>query len=266
MADEAKDEQEPISEDDHNPLKIRPLKTNKSKIKINSMMESNIIPKHPSSVMFCGKSGGGKTMLLLNLLKNKQFYGHYFDLLFLFSETAKEGGDDLYKEHCGAGSPCHIPENHIFQPNAQGLAQLDHIIKTQKKIIKSKGLENAPKILILFDDIAHSSKFLASNQYLLLHIANRHLNISTFSLTQSYVKIPRSCRCQISAIAFFNGGTNTEKLRLSQEHTPGGWNEKQFLSMINHATAEKYGFLFINKHADEKTRYRKNLDTVLQLN
>lgn len=262
----SEDEKNPISEDESNPLKIKPLKTNKSKIKINSMMESHVIPKHPSSVMFCGKSGSGKTMLLLNLLTNKQFYGSYFDLIFLFSETAKSGGDDLYKEHCGANSPCHIPEDHIFEPNAEGLAQLDHIIKTQKKIVKQKGLDYAPKILVLFDDIAHSYKFLASRQYLLLHIANRHLNISTFSLTQSYVKIPRSCRCQVSAIAFFHGGTNTERTRLSEEHTPSGWDEKRFLGMINHACSSKYSFLFINKHDDEKTRYRKNLDTVLQLN
>jgi len=264
MAEEAK---EPTPEpDDGNPLKIRKLKTNKSKIKINPMMESHCVPKHPSSVMFCGKSGSGKTMLLLNLLTNKQFYGSYFDIIFLFSETAQEGGDDLYKEHCGPGSPCHIPEDHIFKPAKEGLAQLDHIVKTKKGIVKKQGLDNAPKLLVLFDDIAHSRRFLASRQYLLLHIANRHLNISTFSLTQSYVKIPRSCRCQVSALMFFHGGTNTEKVRLAAEHTPSGWTEKDFFSMIDHATAEKYSFMHINKHCDMKTRYRKNLDTILQLN
>lgn len=252
-------------DDDSNPLKIKPLKTNKSLIKINALMEEHVIPKHPSSVMFCGKSGSGKTMLLLNLLTNKSMYANYFDMIFLFSETAKEGGDDLYKEHCGENSGCHVKEDYIFQPNKAGLDQLDHIITTQKKIVKDKGLDKSPKILVLFDDIAHSRKFLASRQYLLLHIANRHLNISTFSLTQSYVKIPRSCRCQVSAVIFFHGGTNTEKLRLSQEHTPSGFTEKQFLAMIDHATNEKYGFLYVNKHADRQTRYRKNLDTILRI-
>lgn len=252
-------------DDDGNPLRVRPLKTNKSKIKINDYMKNHQIPKHPSSIMFCGKSGSGKTMLLLNLLSNSSMYGKYFDLIFLFSETAKSGGDDLYKEHCGEGSGCHIAEDHMFKPDKEGLAQLDHIIKTQKEIIKKKGIENSPKILIIFDDIVHSRKFLASNQYLLLHIANRHLNISTFSLSQSYVKIPRSCRCQVSALAFFHGGTNTEKLRLSEEHTPSNWSEKEFLELVDYATKDKYSFLFINKHADMKKRYRKNLDTILEL-
>ena len=248
-----------------NPLAIVPLKTNKSKIKQNSYMDQNIVPKHPSSIMFCGKSGAGKTMLLLNLLKNKEMFGGYFDMIFLFSETAREGGDDLYKVHCGKNSNCHIPEEHIFQPDKEGLSQLDHLIKTQKKIILDRGLDHSPKILVLFDDIAHSRKFLASRQYLLLHIANRHLNISTFSLTQSYVKIPRSCRAQVSAVAFFNGGTNTERLRLSEEHTPSKWTEKEFMELINHATAKKFDFLFINKHAEMADRYRKNLDTILHL-
>jgi hypothetical protein len=252
-------------EPDANILRIRPLKTNKSKIKINSLMQNHQIPKHPSSIMFCGKSGAGKTMLLLNLLDSKEMYGTYFDLIFLFSETAKEGGDDLYQVHCGEDSNSHIPEEHMFRPDKEGLAQLDHIIKTQKEIVKEKGLDKSPKILVIFDDIAHSRKFLASRQYLLLHIANRHLNISTFSLTQSYVKIPRSARCQVSAVAFFHGGTNTERLRLSEEHTPSKWSEKEFMELINHACSNKYDFLFINKHADMKNRYRKNLDTILEL-
>jgi hypothetical protein len=229
-------------------------------------MKNHVIPKHPSSIMFCGASGSGKTSLLLNLLTNPDFYGGYFDLIFLFSETAKEGSDDLYMEHASEDSNCHIPEENMFKPDKEGLAQLDHIIKTQKQIIKKKGIENAPKILVLFDDIAHSRKFLDSKQYLLLHIANRHLNISTFSLTQSYVKIPRSCRCQISALAFFNGSTNTERLRLSEEHTPPKWTEKEFLEMINFATQKKYEFLFINKHANMQERYRHNLDNILELN
>jgi hypothetical protein len=254
-------EPEPVDNDDNDDyLKITPLATDKSKIKVRPTMEAGIVPKHPVSVMFCGKSGMGKTQLLLNLLTKKQFYKDYFDVTFLFSETAKSGADDLYQKHAG------IPDEYMFKPDKEGLEQLDRILKVQKKIIKDKGIAASPKILIIFDDIAHSRKFLASNQYLLLHIANRHFNISTFSLTQSYVKIPRSCRCQVGGIMFFHGATNTEKLRLSEEHTPANHTEKEFLQIIDHATADKYNFLFVNKQADMKQRYRKNLDEILELN
>ena len=49
-------------------LDIKPLKTDKSKIKTTKNMDNGVIPKHPASVMFCGKSGSGKTNLLLTLL------------------------------------------------------------------------------------------------------------------------------------------------------------------------------------------------------
>lgn len=245
---------------DNDFLKVTPLETNKSKIKINTCMECNIIPKHPSSVLFCGKSGAGKTQLLLNLLTKKEFYAGYFDMIFLFSQTAGSGADDLYQEHLPE-----LEEDHMFEPDEDGLAQLDHILETQKKIIKDKGIDKSPKILVLFDDIAHARKFLASKQYLQLHIMNRHYNISTFSLTQSYTKIPRAARSQVSAIVFYHGCTGTEIERLSEEHTPPKWKEKQFKRMVEFAIKDKYSFLYINKHAESKKQYRMNLDTILLL-
>jgi len=242
-------------------LDVVPKKTDKSKIKTTPAMDAHHVPKHPVSMIVNAKSGGGKTQLILHLLGDPALYKNYFDLIFLFSETAKEGCDDLYAKHAD------IPEEHIFAPNKAGLEQLDHIIKTQKAIIKERGsIAKAPKILVIFDDIAHSRKFLASRQYLLLHIANRHFNISTFSLTQSYVKIPRSARCQVGAIMFFNGCTNTEKDHLIEEHCPANHSKKEFLQIIDHATAKKYDFLFINKQAESRRQYRKTLKTVLELN
>jgi len=242
-----------------NLLKITALPTDKSKIKLTENMESNIIPAHPSSVLFCGASGMGKTNLLATLMTKKHFYKGYFDLIFLFSDTAHFGGDDLYQKHMN------IPKEHMFKPNKEGLRQIRHILELQKGIIKQKGIANSPKILILFDDLAHSKKFLASDEYLLLHIANRHFNISAFSLMQSYVKMPRSCRCQVGSVFFFNGATNTEKQRLSEEHTPENYTDKEFLQIIDYAIKDKYNFLFVNKRAPPKQRYRHNLDIVLEL-
>lgn len=239
-------------------LVVKPLKTDKSKIKINDYMRNHIIPIHPASALFCGRSGMGKTQLVLNLLNNRQMYKDYFDIIFLFSATA-EAGDDLYQKHSG------IPERNVFKPDAEGIAQLEHLFKTQQDTIKKKGISKSPKILLIFDDVAHARAFLESPAYLKLHIMNRHFNISTWSLTQSYVKIPRSCRCQVGAIFFFHGATDTEKKRLSQEHTPANLSEKQFVSMIEHATKKKFDFLFINKSAEMDERYRHCMHTILKL-
>jgi len=243
-------------------LKIDALPTDKSDIKINPCMECGIIPKHPSSVMFCGKSGSGKTNLFLNLMTREHFYKDYFDMLFLFSETAGSGGDDLYQRH--------LPElrkDCIFKPDKKGVTQLRKIVNTQKQKIKQGGIASSPKILIIFDDVAHATDFMKSDEYLLLHIANRHLNISCFSLIQSYVKVPRSARCQVSAVMFFAGCTQSEKFRLAAEHCPAGFSEKDFISeIVDPATAERFSFLHINKHCEMSERYRKNLDVILKIN
>ena len=242
-------------------LMMKPLATSKSRIKINPYMEADIIPRHPASILFCGKSGSGKTMTLVNMLKDRNMYGGYFDIIFLFSETASFGGDDIYKKHLGR----ELPSKRMFQPDKEGLKKINKIVELQKDIIEKQGIEKSPKILIIFDDVAHAKELLKSQEYLLLHIANRHLNISTFSLVQSYTKMPRACRCQVSAIMFFHGCTGTEKERLSEEHTPAGFNHKRFLPIIDHAIADKYSFLFINKFAPNKIRHRKGLHEILEL-
>jgi hypothetical protein len=242
-------------------LKIKPLPSNKDGIKINDYMEQGIIPRHPCSFMMVGRSGMGKSNLLVNLLTNPKMYGGFFDIIFLISETADFGGDGIYTDHLAKD----IPKKNMFRPDVEGIEQLKHI-DTQKGLIKKNGITKSPKILIISDDVAHAPKYLSSKEFLLLHIANRHLNISIFTLTQSYVKVPRSCRAQVSAIVFFHGATDSEKIRLSQEHTPSGYTEKEFLSIVNHATAKKYDFLFINKFTPMRVRYRQGLSTILTLN
>ena len=65
-------------------LQISAYETNKSKIKTNTAMDLGYIPKHAASVLIVGRSGSGKTNLLIKLLTEKFFYKDYFDLIFLF--------------------------------------------------------------------------------------------------------------------------------------------------------------------------------------
>jgi len=243
---------------DNDLLKIRPLETDKDDIELNEAMKAKIIPAHAFSALVCGKSGSGKTMMVLNLLTRKEFYAGYFNEIYLVSPTAGEG-DDLYKRHLK------IKPDKIFKPDKEGVEKLQKIIEMQKKDIKMKGMGGCKKVLIIFDDVAHKRKFLASDTYLNLHIANRHYCISCMTLVQSYVKMPRSCRCNCSAIFFMHGCTNTEEKRLCDEHCPTKHSEEEFSQIVSHATALPYDFLYINKQKKMKYRYMKNLDKVLIL-
>ena len=236
----------------NNLLKIIKYDTNKHKIKQTPLMDKNIIPKHASSVVFCGRSGSGKSNLLVNLID--RHYKNYFNLTFFFSPTCYHDDLPQYLD---------IPHNRMFDSNFQG--PLEHIIKVQNQLIKKKGLDKAPKILIIFDDIISQKKFMNSEFFTKMYIQNRHLGISTWVCTQSFNKIPRVCRMQANNLFVF-AGNGSEMEILAQEFTPPHTKKKDFENLIKHATKERYNFLHINMREPPETRYRKNLDVILNIN
>lgn len=246
----------------NNKLKIVKFSTNKHKIPQRQIMEDNIIPQHPSSVIFNGRSGSGKSNLIVNLLTRPEFYGRtkedepksqYFDLIFLFSPTAKNDDLPQYLE---------IPDSRTFDENFD--APLEHIIRTQKNIIEKNGLDSAPKILIIFDDIQSQKKFMNSPNFTKMFIQNRHHGISTWVACQSFTRLPRVLRLQANALFIFpSSGSETEIL--AAEFTPPNTSRRQFETLIQHATRERFSFLFINMREPPDQRYRKNLDTILTI-
>lgn len=238
-------------------LCIVPFKTNKQKIKQRPLMKQGVIPKHPASVIFNGRSGSGKSNLIINLLTRPEFYGppedSYFDIIYLFSPTAES--DDL-PEYLG------LPEKRIFLNF--DLPALNDIIKTQENLIKKKGILKSPKILLLLDDIQSDSKFLRSKEIKRCFIQNRHLNISTWLAGQSFKLTPRCCRLQAMNVIYFPG-SGSEIECLCEEFTPPRMSKKEFQKIINYATKDRYNFLHIAMNEAPKTRFRKNLDEILEL-
>jgi hypothetical protein len=254
----------PEVKDKKNILKILPYPTNKNKIKQRPFMKENIIPRHSSSVIFNGRSGSGKSNLLINLLTRPEFYGRtkpsneksqYFDLIFLFSPTA-DGGDDLVKF-------LKIPDKRIFTKPEPSI--LDNILKTQKDLIASKGIEKSPKILIIFEDIqSNAGGILNSPSFLKCFIQARHLNVSTFLLGQSWTKTPRACRLQANNIFFFPSSGSEVEL-LVKEFCPPHTDKKDFQKLVERATTDRYNFLHINMREPPEERFRHNLDKILTI-
>jgi hypothetical protein len=246
-------------------LKILVYKTNKEDIKRRPLQEQNIIPAHPFRLILNGRSGSGKSMNLINMLTRPHFYGRtdkkdpksgYFDLVFLFSPTA-EGGDDL-TDHLD------LPTNRIITDEDLFFPQLDHILKIQKGIIEKNGLLKSPKILLIFDDCQSAQKFLNSPNFIKIFIAGRHYNISSIACGQSWTKFPRAVRLQASNIMLYPSSGSEVDL-LTEEYTPPNKSKSDMRRLVAHATAEPFNFLHINNQVPIKDRYRKNLDTVLNI-
>jgi hypothetical protein len=244
-----------------NPLEIVAYPTNKHKIPQRPLMEADIIPRHPSAVIFNGKSGSGKTNLMVNLMSRPEFYGRqnqkdkkssYFDVVFLFSPTAN-GGDDLVRF-------LNIPKKRII--NNFDKNKLDKILDLQDSIVSDKGLDKSPKMLIIFEDIQSDAKFMNTKSFIRCYIQGRHMNISTFLCGQSWTLTPRKCRLQANNIFFFPS-SNSEIEILNSEFCPPHTSKTQFLDMVKHATENPYNFLHINMRKPPNERYRHNLDTIL---
>lgn len=234
-------------------LKIKKMPTAKNKIPQRVLMEKNIIPRHPSSVLFNGSSGSGKSTLLVNLLTRKEFLKDYFDKIFLIAPTG--GSDDMF-DHIK------IKKENVITDMKNAPDFIQKLLNEQTEIIKSKKIHKAPKILIIYEDIQSCGRFMKSKVFLESFIANRHYGLSTWLCGQSFTKTPRACRLQANNIFYFRGGGSENSL-IIDEFCPAGKTKKEFAKLIDTATEEPYSFLHINKRVANKERYRKNLDEII---
>lgn len=237
-------------------LGIKPLQTKKHKIKQNQLMQADIIPRHPSSVLFNGSSGSGKSTLLCNFLTKRQFYGKYFKKKDIYLISPTGASDDMF-EHLKLSE-----SNIIVDIKKEAKKKLESIMSKQKDVIDSKGIDRADKVLIIFEDIQSDGSFMRSSAFLKCFLMNRHYGLSVWLCGQSFKLTPRACRLQANNIFCFQP-TNSERDILVENYTPPGMAKKDFMDIIDHATNEPYSFMHINKRLGFPKRYRRNLGNII---
>ena len=240
-------------------LRIREIPSAKSNIQNPPLSENDVIPKLGTSCIFNGTTGMGKSTLLANLVSDERFYGYNekmtFDHRFLFSPTAE--GDDVQKKYS-------IDEGNTFTDLLEAPYIIGVIMEEQKKMVKEYGSDKAPQVLIIYDDVISNPDFMRADEFIKSFIASRHYNLTTMICSQSWTAVPRRCRLQARNIFFFASPQSEVEL-LALEHCPPRYSKKQFMSLVNWATYEPYSFLYINKSAQMKDRYHKNLDEIIDL-
>ena len=240
-------------------LIIQEISTSKNKVKVSEYQKEHIIPKHPFRGILSGRSGSGKSNLLINLLTNKKFYKDFFDIIFLISPTAGKL-DDSYIALEESKQKSKVAIINVLDPET-----IEDIMEINKDLIEEHGVDKAPRILMCYDDIISDTKFMNSRPFTHSFVASRHYNASVIVCTQRFNSVPRVCRLQANAIFYFKG-TNSEQETLAQEFCPAGYHwRKEFQPIIDHATNEKYSFLFINGQADREHQYRIGLHKIMSL-
>lgn len=238
-------------------LEIKKIDTAKNNIPQTEEMKEQILLPFPFSLIISGRSGSGKTNLLMNLLTRKNMYGGYFQYILVFSPTSPF--DDLYKN-------LKIPKDNL-KPKFSS-EDLEKILEARQKQIKKHGIKKVAeesRLLIIFDDTIADQDFLRSREALQLFTLLRHYLISVILLTQTYNKVPKPLRNNANGVMIFPSNRSEIEI-LKDELCPPALLKKEFEKLIEYATSDKHSFLYINNKADLQHRYKKNLDEDIDIN
>ena len=243
------------------PLTVGKAVKDDQKVRQPKAAEIGLVPELAFRWMFTGPSNSGKTNLARFVLD--KYYSNngrsVFDKIYLFSPTAKL--DPVWKDLAGLRDADRVTE----LANG-GKEKLHEIFEKAKRRTKALGKDKAPHELVILDDAIANIKFMNSPDTMNLYIAGRHGNLSNMILTQSYAKVPRTYRMQMTALSMFPSRV-TEIERLWDEHGPISMKKRDFIDMVKFATqkteSEKYPFFFVDTTKPEETRYRKNLNVFL---
>ncbi len=238
-----------------NPLKVSVAKTKKEGLQQPDCCP-DILPKIHCSYLNVGRSGSGKSNVIIHMLNSPQMLKGVFNKIYYFIASVDETFCDNVKcEQIEMGTSKQI----------QAIDKIEDIIESQKKNIDKLGFKEASRkhnTLMVFDDILSVPKVLRSDILLKLVTECRHYLVSCIFNSQSYTKIPRSIRINCRGIIFFPASLG-EIERLADEQSLPNMTKKQFKILIQHATKEPYNFAFLNLDAKPSERLRKNFDTIL---
>jgi hypothetical protein len=235
-------------------------KNAKDKIRKNSLHKKNILPNHPSRAAFIGPSGSGKTNLLTTMLLEPHMFYNYFDKIVIFSPSFD--ADDNYKAIAKKYDKVKT-RTEIDVHKKLNIEAINEIMEEQQDVIETDGVHKAKCILMLFDDVINE-KEMNDKTLVNLFFRGRHLSISTWITSQSYKKVPRSVRLNLTHLYIFAPSADESKM-ISVEQRNVMISEKELDKMIRFYTKKRFNFFQINKFADLAEQYRHNLNFVIEI-
>ncbi len=232
-------------EEDNNrdPYEIVVKSNNKQGLEQPQGSEDDILPKMPCGILIIGRSGSGKTQAMVNMVTNPNLLGDYFDIVYFLTGSTPPD-KELIKD-------LKLPKKNIIVDFDE--EKVKSIMTKAENTIEKDGFKNSPKVLLLFDDILDSQKFLKSKTMITLATANRHYNISYIFCSQYYKKINAVIRTNSRYYMIFPSSMS-ECIKIGEELCPPQMSQKKFINYLQHATAKKYSFMSINANSEEPLR------------
>ena len=225
------------------PTKLQEFDTKQSKY--------DIVPRLPCRSLILAPSGGGKTVLLQNMILD--LYRDCFSRVYIFSPSIEVDTTWLPVKH-------YIEHNMKVRHTDEEPIYFDHydpealrkIIDTQHKVIdymKKKNMKKLYSVLAVVDDFADDPSFSRHSKILhALYTRGRHNSISTITSTQKFSAIAPIIRVNATELYVYRL-RNYRDLETFLEEVSAVANKKTLMQIYNLATSEPYSFLYVNLRA-----------------
>ena len=231
--------------------KIEPIKVQEFEVK---QSKYEMVGKLPTRAILCAPSGGGKTVLLSNLILD--VYRGCFSRVYIFSPSI----DIDYtwapvKKYIEHEMKAVETDDDKFYFSEYDSGALENIIETQHKItnyMKKHKYKTLFQILIVIDDFADDPSFTRHSKLLhQLYVRGRHNSISTITSTQKYNVIAPIVRVNATQLYVFRL-RNYKDLEAIVEELSAVADKKTLIDIYHLATEQPYSFLFVNLVAHNK--------------
>lgn len=222
-------------------------------------------PLLPKSIRGCivGKSGSGKTNLLMNLLLN-EFDGIEwldYDHLYIYGKSLHQGEYKLLNT-CFLSNNTKSDTLECIRKRKNPERKFTPKIKIElfEKDIEIKDpveFDLKHKNLIIFDDVMLENQNTIESFY----TRGRHNNIDCFYIAQNYFKLPRQTIRENSNIFFLFQQDSISVNNFYRDHC-SEISKDDFNHLCQSAWNEKYGFITIDLTKSKyEGKYRKGLNT-----
>ena len=213
------------------------------------------LPSCPARGLVCGPSGGGKGVLVHQMIM--QFYKGVFDQIHYFSASADldpslKPIEKYCKDELGQDECLHSEFDDDF---------IAEILSKQRKVItaarKRNDGEYLPQLLIVVDDFADSHQVSKGRTLTSLFTRGRHLGTSTWVLSQKLRLIGSAIRVNQTFVICFRL-RNFQDLQAVIEENSALVPQKTLRELYDLATEQPYQFLYIDLQAKtlQETFYR----------
>lgn len=222
-------------------------------------LRNEYFPGFPSTSVFVGKPGSGKTNVLIFMLLNEVMWNKFFDKIYLCGPTCKS--DKMYER-------ISVPEDQICTEQKEFLPFLEEIIEKQQKDVESNK-KDADKILVVFEDItSFYHKVQTKPEFARCYTQVRHLKGASVAMVHKWKAFNRTARMATQHILVWKIN-RTDQKQLYDDFGPTSMSLKDWYRMMDYCHTptddDPKPFLYINTTQPEEKQFRKNFTEILNL-